>query len=53
MALTHDDFLLTDEELSKITLYLDEKADSYSEASEDPHESVNGLLFTHATFDVA
>ena len=41
MAMTHRDFLLTDEELSKITRYFSEMADSYAQAREDPPQSVS------------
>lgn len=41
MGLTNRDFLLTDEELNKITRYFSEMAESYAEAGEDPPQSAS------------
>ncbi|TSA10004.1 MAG: hypothetical protein D4R79_12465 [Comamonadaceae bacterium] len=44
MALTHSDFLLTDEELNEINRYFSAKAESHAAAGEDAPQSV-GVTF--------
>ena len=40
MSLTHSDFALTDEQLSRINRHIDEAATRHAEAGEDPQSGI-------------
>lgn len=50
MGLTQSDFLLTDEELRKITRYFSERAASYAQVREDAPQSVSVSFNFHVGF---